>query len=391
MPTGSAASTGTAVVSVLDGSYADMNAQSGSAAHGTQLFSGNGEGLIQGPVVQSNKLQAVIGQLPNGQTGEFYPAASHGLYYTVLADQGAAISDIPVATAPDSHWQIQSYLDAVRMQDGRVALIWEGVDTITPQASWGYQIMAADGSSTEAPVALSDTLGAHTGALSLTALQGGGFAIDHAQANGTVNHAVFTTAQTDLIRLGTSASNTLIGGDGDDQLIAGGGADMVYAGAGNDVVSIDLSNNAYLMNTNARTRIDGGSGDNQLRLLGAMETTLDLTNPLIGDRLGHFSNFDITGQVSDANTTLANSLQLNVSDVLQYGKSDGWGGHAVQIDGDANDTVMLSNLLDDGSQSGQWDLLGTVDQSGRTYSQYSFSTNQSLQVFIDEQIAPQLI
>jgi hypothetical protein len=63
----------------------------------------------------------------------------------------------------------------------------------------------------------------------------------------------------------------------------------------------------------------------------------------------------------------------------------------LQIDGDANDTVMLSNLLDDGSQSGQWDLLGTVDQSGRTYSQYSFSTNQSLQVFIDEQIEPQLI
>ena len=391
MPTGSAASTGTAVVSVLDASYTDLDAQAGSAAHGTQLFSGNGEDLIQGAVVQSNTLQAVIDQLPNGQAGAFYPAAPNGLYYTVLADQGPAISEIPVTAPPGSYWQIQSYLDAVRMQDGRVALVWEGVDTITQQASWGYQIMAADGSSTDEPVALNDQLGAHTGALSLIALEGGGFAIDHAQADGTANHTVFTTAQTGLIRMGTSASNTLIGGDGDDQLMAGGGADTVYAGAGDDVVSIDLSNNAYLMNPNASTRIDGGSGDNQLRLLGAMETTLDLTNALVGHRLSHFSDFDITGQVSGADTTLANGLQLNVSDVLQYGKSDGWGGHVVQIEGDANDTVTLSNLLDDGSQTGHWDLLGSVDQAGRTYSQYSFSSNQSLQVFIDQQIASQWV
>jgi hypothetical protein len=391
MPTGSAAATGTAVVGVLDGSYTDLNNQAGLAAHGTQLFSGNGGELIQGAVGKNNKLQAVIAQLPNGQAGEFYPAASSGLYYTVLADQGPAISDIPVAAPPGSYWQIQSYLDAVRMQDGRVALIWKGLDTITQQASWGYQIMAADGSSTDELVALNDQLGAHTSALSLIALEGGGFAIDQAQLDGTANHTVFTTAQTDLIRVGTSASNTLVGGDGDDQLIAGGGADMVYAGAGNDVVSIDLSNNANLMNANASTRIDGGSGDNQLRLVGAMETTLDLTNPLVGHRLSHFSDFDITGQVAGANTTLANGIQLNVSDVLQYGKSDGWGGHTVQIDGDANDTVTLSNLLDDDSDTGQWDLLGTVDQSGRTYSQYSFSSNQNLQVFIDQQIASQWI
>jgi hypothetical protein len=391
MPTGSAASTGTAVVSVLDGSYTDLNAQEGLAAHGTQLFSGNGDELIQGAVVQSSNLQVVVGQLPNGQTGEYYPAASNGLYYTVLEDQGPAISDIPVSAPSDSYWQIQSYLDAVRMQDGRVALIWKGVDTITQQASWGYQIMAADGNSTDELVALNDQLGSHTSALSLVALEGGGFAIDQAQLDGTAKHTVFTTAQTDLIRVGTSASNTLIGGDGDDQLIAGGGADMVYAGAGNDVVSIDLSNNANLMNANASTRIDGGSGDNQLRLEGAMETTLDLTNPLVGHRLSHFSDFDITGQVEGANTTLANGIQLNVSDVLQYGKSDGGGGHTVQIDGDANDTVTLSNLLDDGSDTGRWELLGTVDQAGRNYSQYSFSSNQNLQVFIDQQIASQWI
>jgi hypothetical protein len=255
------------------------------------------------------------------------------------------VEDPATPVPPVSPWQIQSYLDAVRMQDGRVALIWEGVDTITQQARWGYQIMAADGSSKDELVALNEQLGTQTGALSLIALEGGGFAIDHAQANGTVSHTVFMTAQTDLIRLGASASNVLVGGD----------------------------------------------GDKQLRLVGAMETTLDLTNPLVGDGLNHFSHFDITGQVSGPNTTLANGIQLNVSDVLQYGKSDGLGGHTVQIDGDANDTVTLSNLLDDGSQSGQWDLLGSVDQSGRTYSQYSFSSNQNLQVLIDQQMAQQLI
>jgi N-acyl-D-amino-acid deacylase len=66
-----------------------------------------------------------------------------------------------------------------------VALIWKGVDTITQQASWGYQIMAADGNSTDELVALNDQLGSHTSALSLVALEGGGFAIDGPTRRGS--------------------------------------------------------------------------------------------------------------------------------------------------------------------------------------------------------------
>jgi hypothetical protein len=75
------------------------------------------------------------------------------------------------------------------------------------------------------------------------------------------------TPQNDVLE-GDAAANLVIAGRGDDELTGGGGADVLYAGPGNDVIVVP-GGDFY--------RIDGGTGDDVLRIEGDGEA-LDLTN-----------------------------------------------------------------------------------------------------------------
>jgi hypothetical protein len=81
----------------------------------------------------------------------------------------------------------------------------------------------------------------------------------------------------------------------------------------------------------------------------------------------------------------ADTLNLNLSDVLKSAVNAA-GQHVVQVNGDANDTVNLSNLLDTGAAPGSWQASGAVVQGGVTYNAYSHSADASLQVLIDQHI-----
>jgi hypothetical protein len=66
---------------------------------------------------------------------------------------------------------------------------------------------------------------------------------------------------------GTAGNDILIGGQGNDSLVGGAGRDVLIGGAGNDVLVWDPADNL---------RVDGGAGEDTLRIGGAGKT-LDLT------------------------------------------------------------------------------------------------------------------
>ncbi|MEY3992688.1 MAG: hypothetical protein RIS04_1451, partial [Pseudomonadota bacterium] len=82
----------------------------------------------------------------------------------------------------------------------------------------------------------------------------------------------------------------------------------------------------------------------------------------------------------------AELLRLNVSDVLAV-QANASGQHVVQITGDSQDVVDLSDLFADGHTTGTWAQNGTVQQNGQTFNVYSYSGDASLQVLIDQHIA----
>jgi hypothetical protein len=75
------------------------------------------------------------------------------------------------------------------------------------------------------------------------------------------------TPQNDVIE-GDVAANYIVTGRGDDELSGGGGGDVMYAGPGNDVIVVPDGD---------FFRIDGGTGDDTLRIDGD-GNALDLTN-----------------------------------------------------------------------------------------------------------------
>jgi hypothetical protein len=73
---------------------------------------------------------------------------------------------------------------------------------------------------------------------------------------------------------------------------------------------------------------------------------------------------------------------LTINDLLNL-PVDANGLQAARINGDANDTVNLDNLL--GSQE-SWVSQGSVVQDGVSYSAYSVTGHEAIQVLIDNQI-----
>ena len=99
--------------------------------------------------------------------------------------------------------------------------------------------------------------------------------------------------------------------------------------------------------------------------LNASQVTLDLTvDPTPDDEVTAF--------------------QLNVADVMAA-PADANGQHVVQVKGDSNDTLNLSNLLGE-EAPGQWLAAGTVQQGGVTFNTYNYSADTSLQVMVEQHL-----
>lgn len=133
--------------------------------------------------------------------------------------------------------------------------------------------------------------------------------------DGKVNQ--LGTIGNDVLNGSATGDNILTGAGGDD-IQTGGGRDVVYAGPNNDLVAI---NDIFFR------RVDGGPGEDTLRLTGYTNQNLDLTK--LVNRVQGFEILDITGY--GANRLLINDLAfLNLSDT----------SNQVIIDADKEDTVL---------------------------------------------------
>ncbi|WP_233254753.1 S-layer family protein [Limnohabitans sp. 2KL-51] len=95
-------------------------------------------------------------------------------------------------------------------------------------------------------------------------------------------------------------------------------------------------------------------------------------------------SYDLTGPMQTDGSSVANHLQLKASDVLRA-PVDASGKHVVQVKGDGNDTLNLSNVLGE-EAPGQWLATGTVQQDGVTFNTYNYSADNSLQVMVDQHL-----
>jgi hypothetical protein len=172
--------------------------------------------------------------------------------------------------------------------------------------------------------------------------------LDGSNANAGESHVVFGGNFTSSVtHLSTSSADVLVGGLGNDVLGGGGGADELSGGAGDDDLRIaDLSFQS----------IDGGAGNDTLTLTG--DLSLDLTTT---------SNLKITNvEKIDLNDTGANTLTLNLSDVLDISDTT----DQLLIDGGSDDAVVATDDT--------WTSESVTEVDGNTYAVFSIGGAQLL-------------
>ncbi|MCA9658698.1 MAG: FG-GAP repeat protein [Myxococcales bacterium] len=118
--------------------------------------------------------------------------------------------------------------------------------------------------------------------------------------------------------VGTAGAEVMVGGQGNDTLRGNGGADVLYGGRGAD--RFEISDDAFL-------RIDGGAGEDTLRLLGD-GLVLDLT-AIPDNALRDVERVDLLGG--------GNTLILEYRDLRAVVGPD----RLLSIDGQVGDTVEL--------------------------------------------------
>ena len=141
-----------------------------------------------------------------------------------------------------------------------------------------------------------------------------------------------------------SASQTLVGTDGDDVLIGGTGVDSLSAGAGNDILYTDMQDSL----------LDGGSGIDTL--IFTSNTTIDFSG--LNTANNPIKNIEVIdlSQNGDHNLT-----HLSYADVIDMTDTN----NTLKILGDTSaDKVQLN-------QADGWTNTGTVVESGHTFDVYT--------------------
>jgi hypothetical protein len=117
---------------------------------------------------------------------------------------------------------------------------------------------------------------------------------------------------------GGAADEAFVGGAGDDTLVGAGGADAFSGGAGSDVIAVnDLS----------FVRVDGGTGEDTLRLDGA---GLTFNFNVVGsESVRDIEGIDLHGG--------GNTLGLDLQDVVRLSETT----NQLQVDGAGGDTLEL--------------------------------------------------
>ncbi|MGU3522788.1 Ig-like domain-containing protein [Enterobacteriaceae bacterium C23F] len=143
--------------------------------------------------------------------------------------------------------------------------------------------------------------------------------------------------------------------NGDVTELYGQGRDNVFS-----VADVSVLDNVKL--------IEGNGGIDTLKLTGANQV-LDLS--AWQGRLSSIEAIDITGSGN-------NTLKISLGDVLDQGHTSAFISADVgeiatvqmAIKGNAGDVVVLSDLLPNGMQAGEWDNLGEVTAAGVAYDVY---------------------
>ena len=154
-----------------------------------------------------------------------------------------------------------------------------------------------------------------------------------------------TGSTTGLTATGTAGANTMIGAAGDDTLTGAGGLDVIRGGAGDDIIGV--SDNGF-------QRIDGGHGDDTLRLDGA-GIHLDF-NAIAQNTVTGIERIDLTGSGN-------NTLSLTALDLFDMVEARSGGAAILRINGNAGDVVNLTE--------GTWVSAGSVVEDAITYDRYT--------------------
>ncbi|NJP10105.1 MAG: hypothetical protein HC866_12010 [Leptolyngbyaceae cyanobacterium RU_5_1] len=171
---------------------------------------------------------------------------------------------------------------------------------------------------------------------------------------GNFTNAVTQQGQTgDDTLTGGALADALVGGLGNDTLVGNSGRDVLVGGAGNDVIAI--------RDTNV-TRINGGTGNDTLRLDGS-GIMLDLTQ-IANSRITGIEQIDITGSGN-------NSLALSRLDLLA-------------LSDEANQLIVRGNTGDTVVSAGQgWVESGSTNLGNNLFMQY---TAQGATLLVDADI-----
>ena len=183
------------------------------------------------------------------------------------------------------------------------------------------------------------------------------------------SYVIFGGQGSDLANVGDETANTLtsdsmgnqlIGGDGNDTLLGMGGADVLRGGRGDDVLAISDADFAV---------VDGGSGNDTLRLDSPM--TLDLAS-IPNNRLDSIEIIDLNG--------MGSTLVLATDDILSIVGSGA--ENTLQIDGNSTNILDLGRtaFFDSGLEA-----IGGVDY--RIYRPIpSLELDDSVRLLVDSEV-----
>lgn len=150
-----------------------------------------------------------------------------------------------------------------------------------------------------------------------------------------------------------------------DQFLLGG---HYYGSDKSDTFSLD--DGAFFLSAN--NSLSGGKGIDTLALTSSSDTIIDLTQATKEGKISSVEVIDLTGHSSN------NMLSLSLADVLTLGANNVFleDGHTqLKVKGNTGDMVVLSDLLSDGADIGDWvEVTSTLTLGAETFNVWRHNT-----------------